>query len=117
MTIDTCIDCENYVFCDSNNVGYQSNKCKDLMAETNKCYLCPKEYQSINDLESHLETIHGLDMKTRIDPSCEIRLIDCNYCRMKILCDHGAKKKMSENGLLSDKSKVYREDPEKGKRS
>lgn len=25
-----------------------------------KCPLCPKEYQSINDLDAHLKKIHGL---------------------------------------------------------
>lgn len=70
-----------------------------------------------------LDKRHNLDSSTKQLKRFEFalqQLEEYNVFRIhhnvKIKANKERIKFMSENGLLSDKSKVYREDPEKGKR-
>lgn len=47
--------------------------------EKNKCFLCPKSYQSKNDLKKHTEKIHGIKL-------CE----DCLMAEATEQCEKGS---------------------------
>lgn len=41
------------------------------------CELCPKSYQSLNDLYDHLENYHGIDERYQLFRKPNLTLKDC----------------------------------------